>query len=311
MAVRDRLDPVVVAGLVLGLVVGVVAVLAVVPAGEPTVVAKADIVPAVVEDWARDTGQVAYPADLRINTTRTCVPSIEALARGDADIAFVPLMYIDRVLAERPDAEIVAGIHWPANYTNMYVPRDSDIRSVSDLRNRTIAVSPGVIGMVSTVAALENEGLPRSAYDTVYDFPIFRIPGYLERGEADAAVMFPPPNRSAYRSILSPVAYWEDRIGQRIHSSWIMAAPGHVDEAEAYARALNESYRAVAGNEDDFRAYAAEHIGQEHVSMAMPFTRSRVYEADPGMLDRYQEWIDDLYRDGHLTRWVNITRDRY
>ena len=103
------------------------------------------------------------PYTLEWNQFAAAAPVLEALNANAVDLAFAGDAPTTFALAAGLQARIVAPIRTTGAGTAVLVGQDSPIRSVADLKGRTVAVNRGSIGHSLVLAVAEAQGWPFTA----------------------------------------------------------------------------------------------------------------------------------------------------
>ena len=184
-------------------------------------------------------------------------PMIEALAAGDIDLGFVGAT--PPVFAQAGGAPNLVYVGYAAPYGTNYgvvVPRNSDVRTMADLKGRRIAVAKGSAGEYLLLKALENAALtPADVHITYLQYSEARAA--IERGDV-AAWVVPDPRQADV----------ETNAGMRV----IATAASLPAQFSFYVspRAFAEKYPAVLRSVLEL-VDATEHHAQTHIDETAAF----------------------------------------
>ena len=226
------------------------------------------------------------------------IATSSALALETRDPGKFQIFLVD---AETPEAYL----------SSLVVPKDSEVKSVDDLRDKTIGSFPGPTAKLFGPLALKRLGLARSDYKIV-ELPIGSHNAALNTGRIDAVITYEPTATQAVlkygsrkfvpglieANVISP---WQAGIWI-VSSRYARKSPA---KAQAFVRAI---YRAVDLIREDpqrakgcLRNFTSIEIEIARETPNIPFTK--VWEADLVTLQRH---ADLLTKEGVLSKAVDI-----
>lgn len=139
-----------------------------------------------VEALLKASGQIAdLPFRIEINQFVAAAPLLEALNAGAVDLAWAGDAPTTFALANGTPAKIVAAHRTTGAATALLVKPDSPIRTVADLKGKTIGTSRGSIGQALVLSALKAQGLPFNTVKFAFLLPA-EAKTALESGAVDA-----------------------------------------------------------------------------------------------------------------------------
>jgi NitT/TauT family transport system substrate-binding protein len=197
-----------------------------------------------------------------------------------------------------------------AEHGTLFVPEDSSVRKLEDLKGKKIAILPPVSGQYQDFAMLVGKmGLNLKRDFNPVTGPPPAIEAFLKRGEVDAAILFEPNATNLlaageYRPILKLNDQWQEVTGDPLYmlgvsanSAWL---DGHEKEAKCAVSAVREATEMLANDtsvyqelKDELKAKNDEHLSDLADNLGAIYTSESADEAE-GSIRRQLEVAKDL-----------------
>lgn len=183
-------------------------------------------------------------------------PQIEALVSKSLDVAFTSLVPTATYLSKQPGAVTVIAALGASSH-GLVVPEDSPVRSLADLRGKTVAVAFGTDSHVDLLAALRDSGLDPSADVTLVNVPPNAQPAALEQKQADAVLMRQPQLLKFSQKGARVIQRWPHHLWAIARTELLAEHPGL---RERLAAAIREAALFVAANPQRTAEWFAEDL---------------------------------------------------
>lgn len=268
-------------------------------------------VPSIVEkklglfekEFAKDNTQVAFP-EITEGPKMTA-----ALASGSLNFCNA-LGGTSAILAAANGLDIkIIGMYSRAPKAFTIMVKDPNIKTIADLKGRTVAGPKGTILHQLLLAALSKEGLPGDAVNFV-NMGIPQGVTALMSGDAAAALVAGPAVPKAAEAGARIIATGEGLLDATI----VIAADGkflqdYPDIAKRYMKVHQQSLTYMKDHPEEVYKMAAEETG---ISMADVKTMYSWYDFNPAITDSdikdLEKTQDFLVQNGLLTKKVEIKK---
>ena len=184
-----------------------------------------------------------------------------------------------------------------AEHGTLFVPEDSPVKELEDLRGKRIGMLASVSGQYQDFNLLTAE----MGFDLEQDFEVVTGPppgveAFLKRGEVDAAIIFEPNAtrllvEGGFRPVFSLTEQWESLTGDPLYMLGISANRAWLDGNEAAASCVVDAVRQATdmlatdpsvyeGLKDVLGATTPEHLDTLAEDMAKIYTPQSAEEAE-------------------------------
>ena len=204
-------------------------------------------------------------------------PLLEALGSGAVDIGVVG--DAPPIFAQAAGADLVYVASSPASASEILVPKDSAIRSVTDLKGKKVAIARGSSSHNLTVQALKAAGLSFNDIEPVYLTPADAAAAFAS-GKVDAWTVWDPYFAIAETRHDARPVITSDASGLASNSFYLANrtfAEAHPDVLGAALRAIGEVTDWAAENRGELARISSEVTGVDLPSQEIASGR---YEID-------------------------------
>jgi len=183
-------------------------------------------------------------------------PQIEALVSKTLDVSFTSLVPTASYLVKQPGAvTVIASLGSAAH--GLVVPADSPIKSLSDLRGKTIAVAFGTDSQADLLVAIKAAGLVADKDVKLINVPPNEQPAALEQKLADGVVLRQPQLYKFLAKGAREIRRWPHHLWAIARTDFLTANPG---VRENLVAAIQDAAEYVASNPRQAAQWFAEDL---------------------------------------------------
>ncbi|MEW9676190.1 sulfonate ABC transporter substrate-binding protein [Lentibacillus sp. L22] len=234
---------------------------------------------------------------------------VEALNAGSIDFGRTGNSPVIFAQAANTDFQIVAAGKSKFQGSGILVPKDSDIKSIADLKNKTVSFAKGSSSHYLLAKALEKSGLKYSDIT-----PAFLSPGdariAFEQGDVDAMVVWDPFTAST--ELFSDATLLVNGEGFTTDRDFFITtnefAKEHQDLVDVVMEEVKKSSEWANNNHDELVSMLTPILNIEEEAMKKSVER-RTYGVDPineQIIKEQQEIADTFYRLNIIPKKINV-----
>ncbi|MGO4683896.1 ABC transporter substrate-binding protein [Hyphomicrobium sp. 2TAF46] len=182
-------------------------------------------------------------------------PMLEGLASGNLDAIVTSFLPPLSISSKSPGSvKFVATLGQSSH--SLLVPKDSQVKSLADLKGRKIGVSFNSESHLDLVVSLKSSGLDPKANVELVNLQPNELPAALEKGLVDAALIRQPQVLRLEESLgAKPIQTWPFRFTSIVRTAYLTSNP---EAVKHYVDALKEAVLFIATNPDQASAWFAE-----------------------------------------------------
>lgn len=234
---------------------------------------------------------------------------VEALNAGSIDFGRTGNSPVIFAQAANTDFQIVAAGKSKFQGSGILVPKDSDIKSIANLKNKTVSFAKGSSSHYLLAKALEKSGLKYSDIT-----PAFLSPGdariAFEQGDVDAMVVWDPFTAST--ELFSDATLLVNGEGFTTDRDFFITtnefAKEHQDLVDVVMEEVKKSSEWANNNHDELVSMLTPILNIEEEAMKKSVER-RTYGVDPineQIIKEQQEIADTFYRLNIIPKKINV-----
>lgn len=240
-------------------------------------------------------------------------PMMEALASGNVDAVITSLMPITSFLSKQPGKAVVVA-QLGASSHSLMVPKDSPVKSVRDLKGKTVAVSFSTDSHLDLLRQLKESGLNATKDVTLINVPPNELPLSLSQGYSDAIVIRVPQVERAQDQFGARIVYsWPFRFAVVMRTEYLARNPNALTR---FIDALEASVLYTSHNRQKAAKWFAEKLRMDAKTVLEAtghdpiFNATRLDQVDvritPQFRKTFESWVAASLDSGLIKTPVNI-----
>jgi len=252
------------------------------------------------------------PYDIQFSEFPSAAPLGEALNAGAVDIgALGDAPYVFALGAGAP-LKVVSIIHAEGRYTTaILIPKDSPLKTVSDLKGKRIVTGRGSIGHFLAIKALREAGLKTSDVTFIYLLPSdSRL--LLDSGDADAwATWDPYTTISITQNQARVLVSGSELLTNHLYlAATSKAIADKRVQLEDFVARVERAYQWTNSHPDEYAAAQAQVTGlplEVHLATAKNTRMNRV-DIDDHIIQGLQTTADIYQQEGILSKHIDVSQ---